>query len=66
MIAQVPPKALKPEEIAAKLARIAAEQGNAETSNVEHLLGSGEDLWETDEELDEFLEGIRQRRKDEV
>jgi len=64
MIAQVPPNALKPEDIAAKLARIAAEQGNAETSNVEHLSKLAEtlDLWDSDEEFDEFLAGIARTR----
>ena len=61
MTTQTLPRPTEREVAAAKLARIAAEQGTATTSNVEHLLGTGSDLWNSDAELDEFLELIRQR-----
>ena len=42
--------------------RLAAEQGTLDTSTSEGLLGKGADLWESDEEVDRFLELIRQAK----
>lgn len=42
---------------------IAREQGTWESSRYENLLGAGEDLWASDEELDEFLADLRRRKK---
>jgi pyruvate/2-oxoglutarate dehydrogenase complex dihydrolipoamide acyltransferase (E2) component len=53
-----PPKA----ELEARLRRIAAEQGTTYSAAAERVLGSGEHLWATDAELDEFLEAIRRAR----
>jgi hypothetical protein len=33
------------------------------SSTYEHLVGLGKDLWESDEELDAFLEAIRESRR---
>jgi hypothetical protein len=42
-------------DAAERLRRIVEEQGVAETANVEHLEGCLEDLWESDEEFEQFL-----------
>jgi len=49
--------------IEAEIQAIIDRQGVAKTATYEHLLGIGEHLWESDEELDAFLDGIRQRRR---
>ena len=36
-----------------------------DSAGFDALLGAGTDLWENDEELDEFLQGIYERRKKE-
>ncbi|HYH64355.1 MAG TPA: hypothetical protein VD866_06620 [Urbifossiella sp.] len=36
---------------------------NKPTSTFEHLVGTGEDLWESDEELDQFLARLREDRQ---
>lgn len=51
-----------PAERAAKLHRLIREQGVEQTATYEYLLGRGRDLWETDEEFDEFLVGIAATR----
>jgi hypothetical protein len=48
-----------PEEVEAILAR----QGPKKYATAEALLGAGKNLWDSDEELDEFLRGIHERRK---
>ena len=42
---------------------LAAEQGVAIPQRWEDLYGAGEHLWESDEEFDEFLKGIYERRQ---
>ena len=44
------------------LADLVAEQGTAETSTYDWLLGKGEDLWADDAEFDAFLDHLRRRR----
>jgi hypothetical protein len=50
-------------EQAEKLRRIAEEQGTLHTSNLEHLLGAGKDLWADDAEFEAFLASIRAIRE---
>jgi hypothetical protein len=50
-------------EQAEKLRRIAEEQGTLHTSNFEHLLGAGKDLWANDAEFEAFLALIRASRE---
>ena len=50
-------------EQAERLRRIAEKQGTLSTSTFENLLGAGKDLWETDEEFEQFLQLLRQIRQ---
>jgi uncharacterized protein (DUF2384 family) len=59
--APTPKPVLTPAE---KLARLIAEQGVRPVERFEDLLGRGRDLWETDEEFQEFLEAIRRAREE--
>jgi hypothetical protein len=49
-------------EQAARLLAIAERQGTLHTSNLEHLLGVGKELWDSDEEFAQFLQFIRESR----
>jgi hypothetical protein len=49
-----------PEKLRAKI----IEQGVAETANLEHIYGAGEDLWESEEEFEQFLNYIAQSRRE--
>jgi len=48
---------LKPIDLLAK------EQGITRPPTWEELYGAGKDLWDSDEEFDEFLKGIYERRQ---
>jgi hypothetical protein len=48
---------------AENLRRIAEAQGTLHTSNVEHLWGSGKELWVDDNEFEAFLATIRTIRE---
>lgn len=52
------------EDIPEKLRALIIKQGVAETANLEHIYGAGEDLWESDEEFEQFLKFIEQSRKE--
>lgn len=54
------PRQRSPEEVEALLAKM----GPKPLSTYEALLGAGAGLWDSDEELDEFLRGIYERRKE--
>lgn len=41
---------------------LAERQGVQAAQDLTALIGAGKDLWESDEELDEFLEGVKRRR----
>lgn len=45
---------------------IACEQGITLPQDLSKLIGAGADLWESDEELDEFLRGIDERKKEDL
>jgi hypothetical protein len=57
------PSAGQTPEQAEKLRRIAAVQGTLHTSNIEHLWGSGKELWADDVEFEAFLASIRAIRE---
>jgi len=42
---------------------IAAEQGKGLVTDFDALLGQGADLWKSDEEFEQFLAGIYERRR---
>ena len=44
--------------------QLAAEQGVNLKGQYERLLGLGADLWESDEEFEEFVQGIYDRRRE--
>jgi len=52
------------DDIPEKLRALIIEQGVAETANLEHIYGAGEDLWESDEGFEQFLKYIEQSRKE--
>ena len=41
---------------------LAREQNLEHQPPIEQLIGQGKDLWESDDELDKFLNGIQERR----
>ncbi len=43
---------------------LAAEQGIDGPQDLDGLIGDGAELWDTDEEFDEFLRGIEARRRE--
>ena len=45
------------------LDELAKEQGITGPPRWEDLIGAGKDLWKSDEEFDEFLNGIYERRQ---
>ena len=47
-----------------KLERMAREQGVTKTSNLENLEGKGKELWDSDEEFEQFLEHMKAIRKE--
>ena len=47
-----------------KLQRMIEQQGVAHTATFEYLLGSGADLWETDEEFDDFVKLLNESRNE--
>ena len=47
-----------------RVRQIAEQQGTLHTSTVENLVGSGQGLWDSDEEFDAFLERIQAGRRD--
>lgn len=53
------PRQKTPAEVEALIAK----QGPKPLSNYDGLLGAGQGLWDSDEDLDEFLRGIHERRK---
>jgi uncharacterized protein (DUF2384 family) len=46
--------------------QLAAEQGVKLEGQLEGILGAGADLWTSDEEFEEFVRGIYERRKEGV
>jgi hypothetical protein len=50
-------------EQAERLRQIAEKQGTFGKSRLENLLGKGQELWETDEEFDRFLQLIHEIRQ---
>jgi hypothetical protein len=48
------------------LDELIAEQGVAETATFENLLGKGAELWDSDEEFEQFMDHLRaiRRKKD--
>ena len=50
-------------DAAERLRQMAEEQGVTHTANVEHLEGCLEDLWESDEEFEQFMEILRESRR---
>jgi hypothetical protein len=56
-VAPVPALRQTPEQLE-KLRQIAQAQGKQGKSTFENLLGSGAELWETDEEFESFLEQV--------
>ena len=56
------PASIQTPEQAERLRRVLEAQGPLHTSTLEHLWGSGKDLWETDEEFEAFLAFIRELR----
>jgi hypothetical protein len=47
-----------------KLARLAREQGVADTATFEHLYGIGRQLWADDNEFEAFLERVQSIRRE--
>ncbi len=45
---------------------LAAEQGVRLEGQLERILGSGSDLWASDEEFEEFVRGIYDRRREDL
>lgn len=50
-------------EQAEKLRRIAEKQGTLGKSTFENLLGTGKQLWDSDEEFEQFLKLLREIRQ---
>ena len=50
-------------DAAERLKKMIEEQGVAKTANIEHLEGCFEDLWESEEEFERFLEILRESRR---
>lgn len=46
--------------------QLAAEQGVKLEGQLERILGAGADLWSSDEEFEEFVRGIYERRRESV
>ena len=42
---------------------LAAEQGVRPVERIEDILGRGADLWDSDEDFEQFLKGIYERRR---
>jgi hypothetical protein len=49
---------VRPAGISDKLWAIIIEQGVADTANIEYLQQAGKDLWESDEEFEQFMASI--------
>lgn len=47
-----------------RLERLLAEQGVTSTANAEQLAKTGEGLWDSDQEFDDFLEILRGLRRE--
>jgi uncharacterized protein (DUF2384 family) len=46
------------------IAELAAEQGVRLEGQLERIMGAGTDLWASDEEFNEFVQGIYDRRRE--
>jgi uncharacterized protein (DUF2384 family) len=46
------------------ITKLAAEQGVRLEGQLERIMGAGTDLWASDEEFEEFVQGIYDRRKE--
>jgi len=46
------------------LEKLIVEQNVSATANFNHLLGSGQDLWEDDDEFDQFLATVAKTRSE--
>jgi hypothetical protein len=57
-------KPIKRSNLSAEIRRKIKEQGVAKTANFEHLYGACADLWESDEEFEQFMQFLAQSRKD--
>lgn len=62
--APAPPVKPRLDDIPEPLLRLIREQGVAETATYENLLGSGKDLWESDEEFEEWMELLRKLKRE--
>ncbi len=60
--APAPPYQQQTEDAAAKLRRLIAEQGVANTATAERLLGAGRDLFASDAEFEQFLATVKSTR----
>ena len=59
-----PPRTRTKEEAEARARAIAEAQGTLSTSTFENLVGKGKNLWPTDEEFEQFLEFVREIRRE--
>jgi hypothetical protein len=61
---QTPPQGSFGSAKSRSIEEIAREQGVTVPQDLSKLIGAGADLWDSDEELDEFLRGIDMRKKE--